>query len=186
MEYFLGIDQSYSATGVAVITEKGELKHIDLIETDKKFMFKSLEIIKSTLTNIIRSYDGLIVRAALEGGSFNSTGAIFDLGALFGVVSNLLYEKGLDPIVVPPKLLKKFATGNANAKKIDIINSVKEFWKTNIENDNEADAFILAQIAKEVTLRTSQIRYQIEVVKTLTNMAIDKKSLKIRTKLPNV
>lgn len=45
-----------------------------------------------------------------------------------------------------PKAAKKFATGNGNATKGDVIASVRERWAEDVEDDNAADALALLHL----------------------------------------
>jgi hypothetical protein len=134
--------------------------------------------------------EGPIVRAAMEGGSFKSVHRGFDLGTVFGVLQADLFALGIDPAVVAPVLVKKFATGNAHAKgKGAIVNAVKLTWNTEVGDDNQADAVVLAQIARALFLGPSHYnkRYQVEVLATLLKPPTPRGArVRIPTKLTNV
>lgn len=88
--------------------------------------------------------------AALEGPSLNSTHREFDLGEVSGVVRAEIYHSwSVEPLVVAPAQLKLYATGRSGADKGEIINAVKG-WGFTTDNDNVADAVVLAHIARSV------------------------------------
>lgn len=52
-----------------------------------------------------------------EGYSFGSKGQVFDLAENTGMMKYKLYKDGYPIVVVPPTVIKKFATGKGNANK---------------------------------------------------------------------
>lgn len=132
--------------------------------------------------------DGPVAAAAMEGGSFRSVHRGFDLGAVFGVLQADLYALGLDPAVVAPVLVKKFATGRAHAEKLDVVNAVKKLWQAAPADDNQADAIVLAQIARALfSPAPAYTRAQAEVLHTLRAVPAPRGArVRIRTNLVNV
>jgi crossover junction endodeoxyribonuclease RuvC len=59
-----------------------------------------------------------------------------------------LYKEGLPFVEVPPTSLKKFVTGKGNVKKDLMLLSVYKRWGYDTEDDNEADAYGLAQFGR--------------------------------------
>ena len=66
----------------------------------------------------------------------------YELGAIIRLA---LFDSGVNWVEVPPKSLKKFVTGNGNAKKDLMLLGVYKMWDFDTEDDNEADAYALAQ-----------------------------------------
>lgn len=91
---------------------------------------------------------------AYEGYSMGSpkkrggVGRFFDIGELGGVLKMAAAELGIPMLLVPPKTLKMFATGNGNADKDMVIATVKDYWGHDIPNDDEADAFALMKLGQ--------------------------------------
>jgi len=85
--------------------------------------------------------------AAIEGYSFGSKTGQFQLGEVGGIARLLLVERGIDYIVVPPNVLKKWTTGNGTADKIAMAVSTFDQWGLRFDDDNQCDAFNLAVLA---------------------------------------
>lgn len=71
------------------------------------------------------------------------TDAAHAYGGLMGMLTAWCEENGIPYEGVPVGTIKKFATGNGNAKKDMMIAAVKEKWGFNPKDDNEADALAL-------------------------------------------
>ena len=62
-------------------------------------------------------------------------------------VQELAAEKMIESLPVPSTTLKKWATGSGHANKVAMILAAKKYLGRNPEDDNEADAVLLAQYA---------------------------------------
>ncbi len=108
---------------------------------------------------------------AQEGFSYNSVSQHFSLGEVGGVLKLLAYELGVPLVVVPPASLKKFATGNSMASKEAMVEAA-EAKKVVVADDNQADAFFLAVIARCLGQGVEpNVRAQLEVLHQLQNPA---------------
>lgn len=86
---------------------------------------------------------------AIEGLALGSrTGLSAERCALHYMVRVALYESKVPFLIVAPNSLKKFATGKGNAEKNVIIREVYRRWGIEAADDNQADAAVLAQIAR--------------------------------------
>lgn len=127
MYNLISIDQSLTATGITIWTEKtGYI--FKLLSTKKTTDTKCPTIdytrriieLKDQIKAICQDYN--IQKGIMEGLSFGSRGAtVFDLGGLAHATRMALIESGVDFIVIPPKTAKKHFTGSGNAKKEDMI-----------------------------------------------------------------
>ena len=70
------------------------------------------------------------------------------LGEIGGIVRTRLFEMGIPFVDVPPSSLKRFATGNGNAKKEQMVARAIELGARRNVNDDEADAFHLRRMAR--------------------------------------
>jgi Holliday junction resolvasome RuvABC endonuclease subunit len=113
--------------------------------------------------------------AALEGYSYNSVGHVFELGEVGGVIKVLLIEHMLPYVVVPPVLVKKFATGSVHANKDAMLAAAVQRGHDFGDNDDQADAFFLARIALAYAKNAAEHRCEMEVLHTLRNPPKDKK-----------
>lgn len=67
------------------------------------------------------------------------------------------------PVLVPPPSAKKYATDRGNAKKAEVMLAVYKKWKVEFTDDNMADSYVLARIARG----TSDSAYEAAVVAQL-------------------
>lgn len=103
------------------------------------------EIYKWLLFNIPKG----AISFCLEAPSLNSTNLIFDLGEVSGIVKLFANkELGLEARPIEPLVVKKFITGNAHSDKNAVMQALEKFWSVKTTDDDAADAFALAQIAR--------------------------------------
>lgn len=160
---FLGVDQSLNATGVCVIADDGVVQALSTVahKTGGAIDVKLLNIRRA----VISALSGCTF-AAMEAYSYDSIHRAFDLGEVAGNVKVALLEHSVSYQVVPPVTLKLFATGTTSASKQDMIDAAKAAGAVP-ENDNEADAFFLAQIARALTRDTAKKRCEMEAIHSL-------------------
>ena len=70
------------------------------------------------------------------------------LGEIGGIVRTRLFEMGVRFVDVPPSSVKRFATGNGNAKKEQMVSRAIELGARGNVNDDEADAFHLRRMGR--------------------------------------
>ena len=129
----LGIDQSYTSTGIVVL-EDDDVVYAERYVTDDKRdkPDRALEIAKRILEVVQEQYPFLI---ALEGLAFGMRGdATRDLAGLQFVIVCMLREHDRDCIVVAPNTVKKFATGNGRCEKIEMYDCLPDNVKTLFDN----------------------------------------------------
>lgn len=155
--FYLGIDQSLTCTGLVILNEDLELVDYRTIRTDKT---QTLEDRCVDIANNVCFFGGYheIVGGAIEGLSFGSnTNATRDLAKLQIVITLKLREARFPDLhTVAPTTLKKFATGSGRADKEQMFQAlpedVKEVFgkipKTKGRYDL-ADAYFLAKYSKE-------------------------------------
>ena len=146
-EYYLGIDQSLRSTGLCVLDgETHKPVYLTAIVTSHLRGAARLAYIRNELSFAAKKYP--IQQAALEGYSFESVHRACDLGEVGGVIRLALFDWGIPYLVVAPASLKKFVTGNGAADKTKVMASIKTKWKIEIDQDDQADAYGLAQVAR--------------------------------------
>ena len=144
-DVYVGIDQSY--TGFAITFLDQNLDHYTTVYKDETSGILRLHKIKQHLIDSLR---GRVIRdVAMEGYAFGSQRANM-LGELGGMVKLALFEDfDLYPLIVPPTVLKKYATGQGTkVSKSQIMLSVYKKWGVDLPDDNAADSYVLARIAK--------------------------------------
>ncbi len=81
----------------------------------------------------------------------------------------MMWESDYTYIEIPPLRLKQFATNKAAAEKDLVIKEIYKRWGVEFKTNDEADAYVLAQIARAVKLtdRNEELnltQFQCEVV----------------------
>lgn len=74
--------------------------------------------------------------------------ALVSHAKLIGVIEKWTVDRQFDSKGYAPKLIKKFITGNGNAKKADVVRDVKKLFGIDSIDDNEADAIALLELAR--------------------------------------
>lgn len=172
---FLGIDQSLNATGACRLSADGAVKSVVTISPGKEIGARRLVLVKQAVASMTEG----VSLAALEGYSYGSVGQVFELGEIGGVLKVMLHELHIPFIIVAPVLLKKWATGNTGASKEDML-SAAQSRGLKTDDDNQADAFFLAHIARAYELNTAKYRCEMEVIHALRNPAQKKPQRRIR------
>jgi crossover junction endodeoxyribonuclease RuvC len=71
------------------------------------------------------------------------------------------------PLIVPPMSLKKYATGKGNAKKQEMLLAVYKKWGVEFTDDNMADSYVLAHIARQQDATAGLLAYELDVLKKM-------------------
>ena len=181
---YAGIDQALRRTGVVLLGADGSLLEVSLIVTGDRTGGERLLMLQKGIEDLLHEAGkrgGSVARACVEGASFGSVHREFDLGGAQAAVLIALAAFKVPTTIVPPVLVKKFATGNAQAEKADIVNSVATTWHTSLTSHDEADAYVLAQIARSLDTNRYDTRAQCEVVHRLNTPKVPRsKRLRIR------
>jgi Holliday junction resolvasome RuvABC endonuclease subunit len=164
---FLGVDQSLNGTGLCVLEDDGRVRHMQTVNVGSRRGAERLAFIELSTAALL---DGKINFVCLEGYSYNSTGKVFQLGEVGGVLQLLFYKRGLSYAVVPPASLKKFAVGNPAADKEAVVKAARQ-GGIDVADDNQADAYFLATVARmlHVDPHHSTPRYRLEVLHQIKN-----------------
>jgi len=99
-----------------------------------------------------------------------------ELGEASGVIKVVCHQLGLPVLVVSPAAVKKFATGNSQASKDDIM------ARYGLTNEHVADAWALAEIGLVYLTGKSELRHELEVIKQLRSPKSPKKP-RVKTNL---
>jgi len=167
---FLGIDQSLKASGLCRIDETGAVDAISTVDTGDARDGERLVLIKRAVAAMASGVEF----AAMEGYAYDSTNRPFALGEIGGVIKVLLVESGIPYVAVPPVLVKKFATGSTTASKEDMMTACTARG-VEYSDDNQADAFFLACIARAYARDTGRYRCEMEVLRALRKSQGEKK-----------
>ena len=141
----LGLDLSLTSTGFCYSSLKDLEVHTGIITPKTHKGLPRLMYIWDCIEDIINR-EGIthVVVESYSLGRYQRQRA-HSTGELGGVVKLLLWQKEIPILLVSPKGLKKFATGNGNSTKPQVQGFIMTRWKRRIEQEDEADAFVLYQ-----------------------------------------
>lgn len=159
---FLGIDQSFTSSGICVVNEQGSIVFHETINTtdaDGDIFDRALKIAQHIIALLMRFQP---MRVGLEGLAFSKFGnATRDLAGLqFVLVTSIREHRkrySNDLVIVSPNLLKKFATKSGSADKDKMYEAVPEDVKTVFSGykktkgrSDVVDAYWLAKYALDI------------------------------------
>lgn len=159
---YMGLDQSYTNSGICIVDNSINLVEFGTIKTTDKDgdHFDRCSIIAKQIVQYAEKHKPTNI--AIEGLAFGMRGdATRDLAGLFFILITSLRNSGFKPLIVPPLTLKKFATGAGRAEKQQMVDSLPDgiadrftaagFKKTTGLYDL-ADAFFLAKYAATINI----------------------------------
>lgn len=152
-----------NGTGVCRISDEGLVEVLLTVKhaTGGASDIKLLNIRRALISAISTSRF-----AAYEGYAYDSIHRAFDLGEVAGTVKVVLLEHAVPYITVPPVTLKMFATGSTRADKPDMeAATIARGVRTG--DDNQADAFFLACVARAYALGGARLRHELEAIHSL-------------------
>lgn len=178
--WYLGIDQSFAGFAVAAYSPtepKPELWRKSFPAAKFGSGVDRTMLVGSWLSIVLRDI-GIdhITHVAMEGYARGSKFRREEAGELSYEVRRTLHRHlFLNPVryptIVAPTSLKKYATSKGNADKKAVMAAIERRWRVVIKNDNEADAYVLARIAKDIHVGNRGIRrvwHEQEVLDELT------------------
>ena len=159
-----GLDLSLTATGSVILASSHSV-----VETWKPPNLRGptrLAWFREKVEDVLQRFQPRLT--VLEGYGFSAQHSrAHSLGELGGVVRLALHGAGAPFLVVTPSSLKKYVTGKGNAPKAIMIREVYRRWAVELDDDNQADAYSLAQfgvdwLTKE-TKTFAEMRKKVEV-----------------------
>lgn len=178
--FVAGIDQSVNGTGVCILDDKGDVQHLErIVPPPSSKDAHRLQYIRNALLAILAKYPAVGL-AAMEGYSYNSTNKKFLLGEVGAVVKLVIIDKNITLMEVAPKQLKKFVTGSGSADKNAVSTSIFFKWHVDIQQNDLADAYGLAQVALTSLTQNTNNRAELEVLKNLSNKQLKKSKKRSR------
>lgn len=178
---FLGIDQSLRGTGLCLLSEAGEVLSLKTVRLGASRGAARLACIHAAVLAQLSS----VTFVAMEGYSYNSTSRHFDLGEVGGVLKLMLHEREIPFLSVAPCALKKYATGNSEASKEAMMEAAHKHG-IDVHDDNQADAFFLADVARQFSLDLCpRNRCQLEVLHQLKSPPPPRRRRAVRRTLKN-
>ena len=189
----VGIDPSLTSTGIVVLrnneigkalTTKNEPK-LGTIERVRRIYKQINNVIENLSTCYVNAYigDKRMIRweppslIVIEGFSYGSKGrGVFDIAYLGWRIREELEryrtEDDIPWLEVSPSQVKQFATGKGNANKEVVLQQVYKRWGVELTDNNQADAYVLAQIGRAYLGEADDLTdFQMKVVRTLKKEA---------------
>lgn len=144
----VGVDPSLTATGLAYISDHGDVSSCTIKSKPAKGACGRLARYRGLVERISAWVSSVIPKAVfIEGYSYGSKGSsVYQLAEFGGILRERL-ERNWPIYEIPPGTLKKFVTGSGNAKKEDMMKAMRQL---NPNNHNEADALGLAALGVKV------------------------------------
>lgn len=168
MSLIIGIDPDFTGTGI-ISLDNGQIVEQVLIDSTAEHsgaITRVRCIVNMTKRIITRNKPNLIV---IEGMAFGAKGqSVFDTGYLGYRLRELLIDERQKYIEPSPGQLKKFCTGKGNVAKNMILLHTFKRWGNEFNNDNIADAFVLAKIGEAYLGNTDGLTdFQKQVIASL-------------------
>lgn len=152
---YIGIDQSYTSTGLVILDDKKNIIDCKTLSTPKTDdTFKRAWDMSEMIIHEIKKYPECML--AIEGLAFSMRGnATRDLAGLqFSIVNKIKFILKKEISVIAPPTLKKSATGSGKASKEEMISALpkdvyelftgEKNWKKSRGLTDVADAYFLA------------------------------------------
>lgn len=146
MKYFVGIDQSYSSTGVVILG--GPEPVVGAFRAGKPGhpFHERVHDLWKQISRVLPPPDECII--CMEGAAFAAEFNTFMLGELSGALRYLMYINGYEYMLAQPTVVKKYATGSGNAQKSDMAIGVAKKWGYYNKCNDIIDAYAMAKIAE--------------------------------------
>lgn len=149
---YVGVDQSYTGSGVVMFGVHGQLIDHTLIETSPGT--KPMDQI-DRITRIFQSiYEWVTKRAAghkvcvvMEDFAYAQANQMAALGGLGWFLRIMFARAGWHFATCPTSVLKQVATGKGNSEKEVVMMNVYKRWTFESSDNNVADAYVLGKIA---------------------------------------
>jgi crossover junction endodeoxyribonuclease RuvC len=148
----VGLDLSLSSTGFCL--KAGSRMQLETIRTVPKNFDNDLDRLKHICAELMQRIPQDVTMVCVEDfftpGNKAQIGAAIKLAMLGTVVRMAMYDRGISFYTVAPSQLKKFCTGKGNCPKSIIIREVYKRYGVDCKDDNQADALVLANLAKVI------------------------------------
>ena len=144
----MGVDTS-TKTGYVILDDEGGTVNVGVLHhKPQNNRFSRYAHYTREISELVEAYgvDLVVIEGYAFGGKFNHS-LQYELGAC---IRMQLYQDEVKFVEVAPTSLKKFVTGKGNVKKDLMLLAVYKRWDFDTEDDNEADAYGLAQFGRAI------------------------------------
>lgn len=140
MSTILAIDPSLNSTGVAFRLADGNVQALCISPSSRRGLDR-IRYVRDVVDTLLNTYSPeLVVYEDYAYAFRGKSNALFSLGELGGVLKLLLWESGVDILLVPPTSLKLFATGSGAAKKPEVGLALRAHLGVSFKSDDQNDA----------------------------------------------
>lgn len=169
----IGVDASLTSTGYAYQL-RGKL-FCGRIRPDDLRGVERLHAVARVMENhfSLASAEVLCIEGYSMGSPRGGTGRAFSIGELGGVLKLVAKKRSMAVVVVPPKTLKVFATGNGNATKDDMVKAARGTWGLTSNAHDEADALALLKIGEALYSLRKRRLYDASRLRALESCSIE-------------
>lgn len=156
---YVGIDPSLTRTAVCILQDDGSVTILQKSTTGSAGAevgdrLRRLNDIAGWVLDVLDDHAGDVGWWAIEGPSIGSknAAAAHDRSGLWWLITDAIAASGRGfPLIVPPTVRAKYATGKGNAGKDEVLAAVvRRYEHAPVENNDQADAFVIAAIAARV------------------------------------
>jgi len=141
----MGLDLSATCTGLVVIGE--DIERGQTIQTPQHKGFARLQLIAAKVEDALEIWRPEVV--IIENYAFfRNIDSFIRLVEVGTVIRSILSQRKVPWYTVNVKALKKWTTGNGNAKKPDMADAVKQRWGYQSPSDDIIDGYALAKMGQ--------------------------------------
>jgi len=171
----VGLDMSLTGSGICVV--QNDVSTIETLKTGPHDFSCDLErllyITNTVMSKIPQTPSLICIEDYFIPMSTAQTGAAMSLNSLGTLMRIKMYEAKFPFIIISPPQLKKFILGKGVGQKSLIMKEVFKKYNVDVKDDNQADAFVLAQIAlaiEDMAAKANLSKYtkpQVDVITTI-------------------
>ncbi len=174
---FIGFDLSLTGTAIVVLNKNKEILFSTTLKNKLRGM-ERLDFIRREVSDVVDKFPNS--KYCIENYAMGiRAGQSFSIGELGGVIKLLLHDFQIKPILIAPTQLKKFIIGKGVGDKNIVMLAVYKKWGFEAPDDNQADAYGLARLAKELySTGTDLTKPQLEVIDVVLNPPVKKKKVR--------
>lgn len=165
----IGIDASLTSTGFCILYEDVKNMKLLAVKGGKLRGAERLAYFQEQLVYLLTEYTPKFALIENYAYSVGVGGRVFDVGELGGVVRLTLFQQSVPYDVVAPPSVKKYITGSGRCEKDVIIKEVYKNYGIDTNDNNLADAVVIAKIAESIWKKRNDVevklkKYEKEVV----------------------
>ncbi len=154
MSVIIGLDISLNSPGWCLIDTENGARTFDTLHYADLTGMNRIDTAAQALLELCRLADLVVMEGLSMGLPMGKSGRAFvpqgrhDMVGLTYIVRMWLFKAQHKTLLVPPTVLKKWATGKGNSPKNIMLREVSHRWNVEAADDNQADALALAEFGR--------------------------------------